>query len=266
MPRLPLRMFGIHAGFQRHGRPITGVSSIFRESYRAQTSTRKQACKASMTQRRSLASRKSTMTNYATFLGSPSNQLPKSNQHRNLQFGLSTTYSQGRHSIKFGANLTHERGGFINGSSSTGVFDFTGIYSGNAFAEFLLGIPDNVTRDYFKTLNGDFGYYMNLYVQDNYRVSERLTLNLGFRLERNTFYQGINGGKTAFDPATQKIVVPSNFNPNAQLLTPRTAPALSPIGLSIRRAWGCRGRFSLRSGTMCHALASRGVRRICLRI
>jgi hypothetical protein len=160
------------------------------------------------------------MTNYATFLGSPSNQLPKSNQHRNLQFGLSTTYSQGRHNIKFGANLTHERGGFINGSSSTGIFDFTGIYSGNAFAEFLLGIPENVTRDYFKTLNGDFGYYMNAYVQDNYRVSERLTLNLGFRLERNTFYQGINGGKTAFDLTNQKIVVPSNINPNAQLLTP----------------------------------------------
>ena len=160
------------------------------------------------------------MTNYASFLGSPSNQLPKSNQHRNLQFGLSTTYSQGRHNIKFGAGLTHERGGFINGSSSTGIFDFTSIYSGNAFAEFLLGIPENVTRDYYKTLNGDFGYYMNAYVQDNYRVSERLTLNLGFRLERNTFYQGINGGKTAFDQATQKIVVPSNFSPNAQLLTP----------------------------------------------
>ena len=161
-----------------------------------------------------------TMTNYASFLGSPSNQLPKSNQHRNLQFALSTTYSEGRNNIKFGAGLAHERGGFINGSSSTGVFNFSGIYSGNAFAEFLLGIPASVTRDYYKTLNGDFGYYMNLYVQDSYRMSERLTLNLGFRLERNTSYQGINGGKTAFDLTNQKIVVPSNFNHNAQLLTP----------------------------------------------
>ena len=43
-----------------------------------------------------------TLTNYATYLGSPSNQLPKSNQHRNLQFNLSSTYSHGSHSIKFG--------------------------------------------------------------------------------------------------------------------------------------------------------------------
>jgi hypothetical protein len=162
-----------------------------------------------------------TITNYASYLGSPSNQLPKSNQHRNLQFNLSTTYSHGSHSIKFGGALYHERAGFINGSNSTGVFNFTGIYSGNAFADVLLGIPDNVTRDYYKLLNGDFGYFMNLFVQDSYRVTQRLTLNLGFRLERNTFYQGINGGKTGFDPSNQKIVVPSNFNPNAQLLTPQ---------------------------------------------
>jgi hypothetical protein len=162
-----------------------------------------------------------TMTNYASFLGSPSNQLPKSNQHRNLQFALSTTYSEGRHNVKFGAGLTHERGGFINGSSSTGIFNFTGVYAGNSFAEFLLGVPQSVTRDYYKTLNGDFGYYMNWFIQDNYRVTDRLTLNVGFRLERNTFYQGIDGGKTAWDPATQKIIVPSNYNPNAQLLTPQ---------------------------------------------
>jgi len=58
-------------------------------------------------------------------------------------------------------------------------------------------------------------------VQDAYRLTHRLTLNVGFRLERNTFYQGINGGKSSFDPATQKVVVPSNLNPNAQLLTPQ---------------------------------------------
>ena len=179
MPRLPLRMYGIHAGFQTQERPITGVSSIFRESYRAQTSTRKQACKGFNDTTPIFGFPEIEMTNYATFLGSPSNQLPKSNQHRNLQFGLSTTYSQGRHNIKFGADLTHERGGFINGSCSTGIFDFTGIYSGNAFAEFLLGIPENVTRDYYKTLNGDFGYYMNLYVQDNYRVSRQTDAESG---------------------------------------------------------------------------------------
>ena len=130
------------------------------------------------------------MTNYATSWAHPRTNCQSPTSTEIFSSLLSTTYSQGRHNVKFGAGLTHERGGFINGSSSTGIFNFTGIYSGNSFAEFLLGIPASVTRDYYKTLNGDFGYYMNLYVQDNYRVSERLTLIWDFVWSAIRFTRG----------------------------------------------------------------------------
>ena len=53
--------------------------------------------------------------------------------------------------MKFGAELLHEDATYaINGSSSVGIFNFVGTYSGNAFADFLTGYLDSVTRDYFQ--------------------------------------------------------------------------------------------------------------------
>jgi hypothetical protein len=97
-----------------------------------------------------------TLTNYSTFTGSPSDQRPKSNRIRNWQYADNMSYSSGRHSVKFGAELMHQTAGFFNGSRSVGIFNFSGNYTGDAFADYLEGYPDSVTRDYFKELNGDY--------------------------------------------------------------------------------------------------------------
>src|SRR5439155_14519312 len=83
-----------------------------------------------------------TMTNYATFTGSPSDQRPKSNRIRNWQYAANLSYASGRHSAKFGAEMMHETAGFFNGSRSVGIFNFLGTYTGNSFADFLTGYPD----------------------------------------------------------------------------------------------------------------------------
>ncbi|HZP07012.1 MAG TPA: carboxypeptidase regulatory-like domain-containing protein [Terracidiphilus sp.] len=168
-----------------------------------------------------------TLSGYAGYNGSPSDQRPKSNQHRNFQYALDTTWIHGKHNAKFGADLLHERASFYNGSRAVGVFNFSGIYSGNAFADMLLGYPDSVTRDYYKQLNGDMGYYFDLFAQDSFRATDKLTLNYGFRVERNTFYEGINGQKSAFNTATGQLIVPSDISPNAQPLTPTLLPLFS---------------------------------------
>ena len=167
------------------------------------------------------------LSGYTAYSGSPSDQRPKSNQHRNFQYATDTTWTHSKHSYMFGADLMHERASFFNGANAVGVFSFTGMYTGNAFADMLLGYPDTVTRDYYKQLNGDVGYYFDVYAQDSFRLGEKLTLNYGFRVERNTFYEGINGQKTAFNTSTGQLVLPSNVNPNAQSLTPVLLPLFS---------------------------------------
>lgn len=160
-----------------------------------------------------------TMTNYATFTGSPSDQRPKSNRIRNWQAAANLSYSTGRHSAKIGVDYMHQTAGFFNGSRSVGIFNFVGTYSGNAFADYLTGYPDSVTRDYFKELNGDFADFWSFYVQDNYRLTPNVTLNVGLRVELNPFYSGIRGQKSAFDLTTGKLIIPSTIDPAVQPLT-----------------------------------------------
>ncbi len=124
---------------------------------------------------------------------------------------------QAQHQVRL--RLIHADAGFINGSSAVGIFNFLGTYSGDGFADLLLGYPNSVTRDYFKALNGDYADFPGLYAQDNFRVTENLTVNLGVRLEFNGFYNGIRGQKSAFDPSTGKLVIPSTIDPQVQSLT-----------------------------------------------
>ncbi|MFN7919617.1 MAG: carboxypeptidase regulatory-like domain-containing protein [Bryobacteraceae bacterium] len=165
-----------------------------------------------------------TMTNYATFTGSPSDQRPKSNRIRNWQSALNLSYAGGRHSAKFGADFMHQTAGFYNGSRSVGIFNFVGNYTGNAFADFLTGYPDSVTRDYFKQLNGNFANFWSFYAQDSFRVTQNFTLNFGMRMELNPFYSGIRGQKSAFDLVTGKLVIPSTIDPAVQPLTAYMLP------------------------------------------
>lgn len=160
-----------------------------------------------------------TMTNYGTLTGSPSDQRPKSNRIRNWQSAGNLTYASGKHSAKFGADYMHQTAGFFNGSRSVGIFNFTGNYSNNAFADFLTGTPDSVTRDYFKQLNGDYADFWSFYAQDNYRVTQNVTVNLGVRMELNPFYSGIRGQKSAFNLVTGKLIIPSSIDPAVQPLT-----------------------------------------------
>ncbi len=168
-----------------------------------------------------------TVTNYSTFTGSPSDQRPKQNRIRNWQYGDNVSYSSGSHSIKIGAELMHQTAAFINGSRSTGIFNFVGTYTGDAFGDFLLGYPDSVTRDYFKELNGDWANFWGFYVQDSYRATRNLTINAGVRLDLNSFYNGIRGQKSAFDFSNGKLIIPSSIDPAVQPLTSTLLPLFS---------------------------------------
>jgi hypothetical protein len=161
-----------------------------------------------------------TLTGYSTFAGSPSDQRPKQNRIRNLQYADNVSYTVGKHSIKLGAELIHQSAGFINGSRSVGIFNFIGTYTSDAFADFLLGDPDSVTRDYFKQLNGDYQSFWGFYAQDNFRLTSNFTLDLGVRLDLNGFYNGIRGQKSALNLVTGNLIIPSSIDPAVQPLTP----------------------------------------------
>jgi carboxypeptidase family protein len=199
------------------------------------------------------------LAGYDGFSGSPNNCLPKGNHVRSWEYADTVNYSSGKHNMKFGMYLYHSTLGFKNGGTSSGAFDYEGTYTGDAFADFLLGLPDNVSRDGSVPLQGNYGNFPAWFFQDNYRATDNLTLNLGLRYEVNTFYTGQRGQLSGFNLYTNQLVIPANFDPTAQAISAQLVPLYNDryvltnklgLPLSIRAAdkkdWGPRVGFAWR--------------------
>ena len=156
------------------------------------------------------------ISGYSNFTGSPSDSRPKQNRLRAWEYGDNMTYTTGKHNVKFGYELKHNTNTFIAGNLSVGTFTFLGTYTGDAFADFLLGFPDNVQRSYFRNLWGNYANFHSMYIQDDYRIRSNLTLNIGLRYEINPFYSAVHGQTSGYDFQNGKLVIPSNFSLTAQ--------------------------------------------------
>jgi hypothetical protein len=165
-----------------------------------------------------------SISNYSTFTGASNSQYPKQNRIRSPQYADRVSYSSGKHDISAGFELIHNTIMFDNGAQSSGIFAFNGNYTGDNFADFLLGYALSGERSYFRDLYGAIGTFQSYYFQDDYRAGPNLTLNLGFRWEVNPFYWGDKGQLSGFDQSTGKLVIPSDFSLNAQPLTPTLYP------------------------------------------
>ncbi|MCU1257153.1 MAG: Cna domain protein, partial [Bryobacterales bacterium] len=163
------------------------------------------------------------ITGYTGFSGSGSNSLPKANRIRTWQYSDVGSYTNGKHDLRFGAQLYHQTHGFFNGQSQEGQFTFNSNYTGNGFADFLLGYPSSVFRAYPLSLYGNYTSQWSLFLQDNYKVTSNLTLNVGLRWEYNPFFNGIGGQTSAIDYSTGKIIVPMH---NGQLINATAQPEI----------------------------------------
>ncbi|MEO8680631.1 MAG: TonB-dependent receptor, partial [Vicinamibacterales bacterium] len=167
------------------------------------------------------------------------------------------TWIKGRHSLKFGADVRREamRIAFIN--RPNGDLTFSGGLSGNAAADFLLGFPAQARATTTQAIQEGYGWLFAGYAQDEFRLTSRLTLNLGVRYELPTPFIDVNDAITGFvtgmqstkypaaptglvypgDPAIPRGVVPTDKNNFA----PRGAMAWDVFGdgkTSIRSAFG----------------------------
>jgi outer membrane receptor protein involved in Fe transport len=131
-------------------------------------------------------------------------------------------YYRGRHSIKGGFQVgRYESSDLQQNNALFGSLSFSNRYTGFPYADFLLGIPSTVTRAN-PTVNTDrlrWGY--DFFVTDDYKLSSKLTLNLGLRYELHPNWTDANGYLSAFDLKTGKIVVPDGALSKVSPLMPR---------------------------------------------
>ena len=90
-----------------------------------------------------------------------------------------------------------------------GNFTFNGRFTGNAYADFLLGLPTSVVRlDPYPTQYNRFNDTA-AYIQDDWKITPKLTLSYGVRYEYNGPVTAENDNLYSFDLVTSSIVVPS---------------------------------------------------------
>ncbi len=133
------------------------------------------------------------------------------NEDITFQFQDTVSKISGKHSLKLGfeINRMHFNDQY-QPADLFGNFQFTDRYTGFNFADFLLGIPSSISRGPFAEKQGDRGMMYDFFFQDNYRVTNSLTLNLGIRYELHPGWTTSGDRISAFDKRSGSIVVPDN--------------------------------------------------------
>ena len=150
------------------------------------------------------------------------------------QINTTITKVLSRHTLKAGFSyLYNNHWNNSVQSPQRGSYTFTTRYSGNAYADFLLGYPTSTANaspsDYVtRTISAQYGGF----VQDDFKVTPKLTLNLGVRYDLQWFRDSPYGNGALYVPSLQKVVVFANAYPAATIaaLIPNTVLAPS-VGL-----------------------------------
>ncbi len=116
--------------------------------------------------------------------------------------------TKGKHSLKMGGDVSYEAIIHDTLLDNYGVFTFNGSKTGNAYADFLLGVPATMTQD-APVRKTDNGMYLSAFAQDDFRIHSRVTLNLGVRYDLQFPYTDPQDRKLAFVPGQKSTVNPT---------------------------------------------------------
>ena len=104
----------------------------------------------------------------------------------------------------------------FGGSDDFGSFAFDqGAFSGNAFSDFLLGLP---ATNFVATTGPNLdqrAHHYGVYAQDEVRATDKLTINFGLRWEFDPPFDETHGNITNFDTANGNVIVPDQTLPAA---------------------------------------------------
>jgi len=167
------------------------------------------------------------------------------------------SWLRGSHSLKLGTDWRFETLDVLQPSNPTGSFQFSNILTsnlsatgtpvtgtGNAFASFLLGQVQNFSIDVQDETLKPRARIGEFFIQDDFKVTKKLTLNLGVRYTLNFPSTVINDQGAIFNLDTQKL---DYLGKNG---FPRTARNLEHLNFAPRigLAYRVNDSFAVRSG------------------
>jgi hypothetical protein len=185
--------------------------------------------------------------------------LPDAKGSDTFQVNDGVSWNKGAHFIRSGAEFRWVRSRYHISGNARPTFAFNGAFTGNSFADFLLGDPNTAALS--SVIVGDIRYkYYGGYINDDWKVTPKLTLNIGLRYEYWTpayerhdqnvdFVVGpnllmyANNNIPPSTPAADTMPIPSGIDPRG-LQKPQRKNFAPRLGL----AWQVTPRTVLRSG------------------
>ena len=179
-----------------------------------------------------------TINGYQGFSGNAGDGRPKWQDRGEYELIDSLTWIKGKHILKFGGRMYHRNILFTDARSHNGAFTYSGVMTqrpvtsagtGVSFADFLLGYPSSVTRSNPATWWGGTGTYWHGFFQDDYRLTNDLTVNLGLRYQVHAVADGYRNQAAVFDPTRAKPIIVSSETDQIDL----AAQALADVGYQL---------------------------------
>ena len=181
---------------------------------------------------------------------------PALDKNRLLTAKADLFHMQGNHTIRAGVDVRGQYRNNFGGGSTSGTINFDSYYTrkdgdgstayssnGLSWAAFMLGMPTSMSIGYLDS-SSTFNLYSGYYIQDTWRVSPRLSISAGFRIEYETGpTERFNRSISAFDPTvTLPITAGAQAAYAASPIPELAASAFSVMGGSYFPATDGRSR------------------------
>jgi len=130
-------------------------------------------------------------------IGDPTTFVSRRNRSAELYENL--LLDRGNHRLKFGAYAFRLAFNPVNPQAARGAFTYTGQWSGNAFADFLLGYPTSAQVGIGRADEHGRTNWWHFYAQDDWRARSNVTVNYGLRYEVNGQMNDVDNRLSAID-------------------------------------------------------------------
>ena len=134
---------------------------------------------------------------------------PRNTYENVFDYSGSLSWVHGKHEFKFGGGYQRQQINVLQGIATNGFFVFVPFPVTDAFASFLFGQPVVFLQGVGDFARGIRGNNSNLYAQDTYKLSSRLTVNAGLRYELPMPYTEIHNRQSLFIPGRKSQVMPN---------------------------------------------------------